>query len=266
MSVSLIVGIVFALGALVLGFTLEEGVIMSLFLLSPFIIVMGGTIGAVIASSSFKDLLAAIKALIKCFSKTADGVPSMVIERISALSETARKRGVLALEDELKNEELDTDDFLILKEGVVLLVMGKSSEEIRYTLSSDIRAYTTQRQLEIEIFESAAGFAPTMGIIGTVLGLVQVLSNFASPEELTKSIATAFIATLYGVTFANIIFAPIATRLKRNLKHHHVQRQMIMDGICMIADGLTPRDLENRLALYYQAFDESGKYKQGINN
>lgn len=263
---SLIIGIVLAFGALILGFTLEKGVIASLFLVSPIVIVLGGTIGAVIASTSFKDLLAAFKAVIKSLSKSSEGTPTQVIEKISSLSEIARKSGVIALEAELQNPELDKDDFLIMKEGIVLLTMGKSSDEIRYALSSDIRAYITQRQLEIEVFESASGFSPTMGIIGTVLGLVQVLSNFSSPEELTKSIATAFIATLYGVAFANIIYLPIATKLKRNMKRHHVQRQMIMDGICMIADGVAPRDMENQLALYYQAFDESGKYKEGINN
>lgn len=266
MSFSLIVGIVIALGALLVGFTLEKGVLLSLFLLSPFIIVFGGTLGAVIASSTFKDLLAALKALGKSFKKTSEGTPTKILDKISSLSETARKNGLIALEPELQNPELDKEDMLMLKEGIVLLIIGKTSDEIRYILSSDIRAYLTQRQLEIEIFESASGFSPTMGIIGTVLGLVQVLSNFSSPEELTKSIATAFIATLYGVTFANIIFLPIATRLKRNMKRQHMQKEMILDGICMIAEGVAPRDMQNHLALYYQAFDEVGKYKQGISN
>lgn len=261
-----ILGIILALGALVLGFTLEKGVIASLFLLSPFIIVFGGTIGAVVASSSFKDLLAAMRALRKSFSKASQGTPTEVLEKIVTLSETARKDGLVVLEGELRNPQMNKEEYLMLKEGIVLLSMGKDSEEIRYILASDIRAYLTQRQLEIDIFESAAGYSPTMGIIGTVLGLVQVLSNFDSPEELTKSIATAFIATLYGVTFANVIYLPIANRLKRNMKRQHVQKQMIMDGICMIADGVVPRDVQNHLALYYQAFDESGKYKEGIDN
>ncbi len=263
---NIFIGIIVALGALILGFTIEKGVILSLFLLSPFIIVFGGTFGAVVASSSFKEILAAIKAMGKSFKKTSKGIPEIIIQKISELSEITRRSGFVSLEKELSDPDLNREDLLMLKEGIVLLTMRKTSEEIRYTLSSDIRAYLTQRQLEIEIFESAAGFSPTMGIIGTVLGLVQVLSNFSSPQELTKSIATAFIATLYGVSFANIIYLPIATRLKRNMKMQHVQKQMIMDGICMIADGISTRDLENQLALYYQAFDKSGRYKQGINN
>lgn len=263
---NLIIGIVVALGALIGGFLLEKGTLASLFLLSPAIIVIGGTVGAVVASSSIKELLGGLKAVKKSFSKESEGTPEAVIEKISSLSEIARKNGVVALENELKNPDLDKDDFLIMKEGIVLLSMAKTSDEIKYALHSDIRAYITQRQMEIEIFEAAAGFSPTMGIIGTVLGLVHVLASFSSPEELTSSIATAFIATLYGVTFANVIYFPIANKLKRNMKRHHVQRQMIVDGICMIADGVSPRDMQNQLALYYQAFDEAGKYKQGINN
>lgn len=266
MSIGLIIGMLVSFASLLTGYKLEHGLISSLVLLSPFVIVFGGTWGAVIASSSFKDILAAFRAVRQSFSKSSEGTPGTVIETISNLSEIAKKNGLLALENEMKDPKLDTEDFLILKEGLLLLTMGKSNEEIRYTLGSDIRSYITQRQMEIEIFEAAGGYSPTMGIIGTVLGLVQVLSSFSSPEQLTSAIAVAFIATLYGVTFANVIYFPIATRLKRNMKRHQVQRQMIMDGVCMIADGVSPRDLQNRLALYYQAFEEANKYKQGINN
>lgn len=266
MGFSLIIGIVISLVCIFGAFALEKGNMSSLVLLSPFLIVVGGTWGVIIASSSFKEILAGFKSVAGSFKKEAAGFPTQALQLISELSEKAKKNGAIALEAELNNPTLNKTEFLMLKEGIVLLTMSKSSDEIRYILSSDIRSYVTQKQLEIEIFEAAGGFSPTLGIIGTILGLINVLSNMGSPEQLAEAIAVAFIATFYGVAFANIIYLPIANRLKRALKRQKMQKQMILDGVCMIADGLSPRDVENHLALYYQAFDQHKKYKEGINN
>ena len=106
--------------------------------------------------------------------------------------------------------------------------------------------------MEIAVFESAGGFAPTMGVIGTVMGLVTVLADMSDAAELAASIATAFVATLYGVGVANIVFMRIATKLKSDLKRQKIQKELIVDGICLIAKGESPRNIENKLLLYCQ--------------
>ncbi|WP_243157974.1 MotA/TolQ/ExbB proton channel family protein [Aminipila terrae] len=148
---------------------------------------------------------------------------------------------------------------------MILILERKSIEEIQYILDADIRAYVAQKQVEINVFESAGGFSPTLGIIGTVLGLIQVLSNFSSPEELTSSIAVAFVATLYGVSFANLIYFPMANKIKVYLKRQRILKEMILDGVCMIAKGALSRSVKNELSLYYNAFpDGNEKYIENI--
>lgn len=172
---------------------------------------------------------------------------------------------MLKLEEEMKKPELSGDEFLFLKAGLILIIEGRPQEEIQYVMESDIRSYTLQKQIEISVFESAAGYSPTLGVLGTVMGLIQVLSNMSNAEELAAAIAVAFVATLYGVAFANVLYMPMASRLKTILKRQKIQKEMTVDGICMIAEGLSTRTIENRLSLYYQAFpDGAKKYREGI--
>lgn len=265
MDFAIIIGIVVGFGALIGGFLLEHGVLSSLVLLSPAVIVIGGTIGATIASTTLKDLVNAFKAVGKSFKPPGD--PTEIIDRVAELSEIARKDGITALEVAMSNIPMDKDEYYILKEGVILILEMKSVEQIQYILEADVHAYTIAKQIEIGVFEAAGGFSPTMGIIGTVMGLINVLSNMGSPEELTGSIAVAFVATLYGVCLANIVYIPIAHKLKNHLKRQKIIREMIIDGVCMIANGAIGRDVKNELSLYYNAFsDGNKKYKEGINN
>lgn len=265
MDVSLIIGIGFALVSLLTGFLLEGGKLLSLLLLSPIIIVLGGTIGAVIASFSFGDIQQAFKTLKRTFNPKANGDPEEIIQTIARLSDICRRDGLNSIEESLKDPELSGDQYLLLKEGMILILERKSIEEIQYILDADIRAYVAQKQVEINVFESAGGFSPTLGIIGTVLGLIQVLSNFSSPEELTSSIAVAFVATLYGVSFANLIYFPMANKIKVYLKRQRILKEMILDGVCMIAKGALSRSVKNELSLYYNAFpDGNEKYIENI--
>lgn len=268
MDFSLIVGIIIGVAALLTGYALEHGVISSLFLVSPFIIVFGGTVGCVIASFSFTDIAMAIRAMMKSFNHPHSGSMERIISKISMIATRYRANGVTCLEEISRDPELNQEEYLLLKEGLVLIQELKTPEDIQYTLESDIRAYVQQRGIEANVFESAAGFSPTMGVIGTVMGLIMVLAaGFDDPSKLAGSIATAFIATLYGVFLANIVYLPIATKLKTQLKRKHIQKEMIVDGVCMIARGSTSRNIENELALYFQAFSDGGKrYKQGIDN
>ena len=268
MDFTLIIGIIIGFAAILTGFTIEDGNIMSLLLPSPIIIVIGGTIGAVLASFSFPDIIKAFKALQYTFSKRSKGEPKKVIEKLSNISDMCRREGLLKIEDALRDPELAKDDYLFMKEGLILVLEGRGEEEIAYVLESDIRAFTTQKQLEIAVFEAAGGFSPTMGVLGTVMSLVVVLAgDMSNSAGLAASIATAFIATLYGVGLANLIYLPIATKLKSDLKRQKMQKEMILDGVCMIAKGEASRNIENKLSLYWQAFPGGAKnYKKGIEN
>ena len=267
MDFSLLIGIIIGLAAILTGYTIEDGNLRALLLPSPLLIVLGGTIGAVVASFPLSDIKKALKALAYTFSKKSKGDPHTVITAIMEISDKCRKNGILVLEEEMKKPEYSHPDFLFLKEGLILILEGKSQDEIQYVLESGIHSFVTQKQLEISVFESAGGFSPTMGVLGTVLGLVTVLSDMSDAQSLAASIATAFVATLFGVGIANIVYLPIATKLKSDLKRQKLQKEMMLDGVCMILKGEASRVIENKLALYWQAFPGGDKkYKAGIEN
>lgn len=267
MDISSIIGIIIAFGSIVVGYLLEKGALSALFLLSPFVIVFGGTWGAVILSYGFHDLGAAIQAFFASLLKKNSPDPEKLIRKLSEMADACRKEGLLKLQTMLNDGDLNNDNYLPLKEGMILTLDMKPAEEISAAMESDLQTYSLQKQMQIDIFQGAGGFSPTLGIIGTVMGLVQVLSHMADAAELTASIATAFIATLYGIVFANLLYFPAANRLKNELKRQKVFREMMIEGICLIASGKSARDVENQLSLYYHAFPGGEKkYKEGINN
>ena len=267
MDFTLIIGIIIGLGTIIFGFTLEGGSVASLMLESPALIVLGGTIGATIASYTLSDIFKALKAVAYTFSKKSKGDPASVIKIITEISDICRKNGLLSLETEMQKPEYNSDEFLFFKEGLILILEGKGEEEIQYVLESDMHAFTMQKQLEIAVFESAGGYCPTMGVLGTVMGLVTVLADMSDAKAFAASIATAFVATLYGVGIAHLIFLPIATKLKSDLKRQKLQKSMMLDGVCMLARGDSARNIENKLSLYGQAFPGGDKiYKAGIDN
>lgn len=265
--ISTIIGIVVSFGSLILAFTLEKGSLASLALPSPFITVVGGTFGACITSFGLKQIGGAFKALFRSYSKKNDPNPEALITKITQMADMCRKEGLLKLQTLLNDADLNNDKYLLLKEGMILALDMKPAEDIQAALEADLETYSMQKQLEIDVFEGAGGYSPTMGVLGTVMGLVQVLSNMSDAASLTASIAVAFVATLYGVAFANLLWLPAANHLKIALKREKVFRNMMVDGICMIASGKSARDIENNLSLYFHAFEGGEKkYKEGINN
>lgn len=267
MDFTLLIGIIFGFASILLGFMEEGGVLSSLFKVSPILIVIGGAMGATIASYSLGDIIKAFKALAYSFSSKSKGDPKTVIKTIMTISDKCRKSGLLVLEDEMKTPVFKNKDYLFLKEGLILILEGRGEEEIKYVLESGIYSFTQQKHLEIGVFESAGGYCPTMGVLGTVMALVTVLADMGDAQSLAASIATAFIATLYGVGIANLVFLPIATKLKSDLKRQKLQMEMMLDGVCMILKGDASRNIENKLALYWQAFPGGDKnYKAGIEN
>lgn len=260
-----IIGLVLGFGAAIGGYMLEGGHFSSLLILSPFIIVFGGSLGATLLSFSVGDVAGAFGAVIKSFFAKDKALCTDVIEKVSNIANVCRADGLLKLQTLCEQPQFNDPDFLILKEGMVLALDMKGADEIEEALAANIEAFTTQRTMQAGVFGTMAGLFPTLGVTGTVMGLVHVLGNMSDPESLVGSIGAAFIATLYGVGFANLIWMPFSSRIKNMLKRETIARQMMMEGICMVVKGETARSIGNKLSAYYQAFPGGQKlYQEGI--
>ncbi|MGL4345832.1 MAG: flagellar motor protein [Cellulosilyticaceae bacterium] len=237
MDISVILFLLISFGSLIGGFLLEGGHFLALFIGTAALIVFGGTIGAVGLSFPMSDLKRLPKILGIVFKyKPSD--PSLIVTQIFDLATLARKEGLLALE-KFTNDE-NKENRLITK-GIAFVVDGVESDAIRKTLENDAENVTARHEVGIAIFETAGGYAPTMGIIGTVMGLVHVLGNLDDPSTLGPKIAVAFIATLYGVATANLLWLPIANRLKMISQREELRNQMIIEGITSLQQGKNPK-------------------------
>lgn len=260
-----IIGVLIGFAGAVGGFLLEGGHISSLFLLPPFVIVFGGTLGIILFSFRVQDVTGAFKALGKTFSGKEKDMPTVVIEKICNIANVCRAEGILKMQNLMDDPDLNTAEFLTLKAGMTLALDMKTADDISAALETDVYAFSAQRQLHIQIFSNAGAFFPTLGILGTVMGLIHVLGNMSDPESLVGAIGGAFIATLYGVGFANLFALPAANRIKSMLKREQMLKEMMVDGICMIVRGESSRSIENKLSVFYQAFPGGfKKYKEGI--
>ena len=238
------IGLLVGLLSLIFGFLLEGGAISALIQPTAAIIVFGATIGATVASFSADELKTIPKLLRIIFTRHAtDG--KQQIEQIVLLADKARREGLLYLEnyfDEIK------DPFL--KKGIQLIVDGAEPELIKNILETEIYALENRHKLGAEIFDVAGGYAPTMGIIGKVMGLVHVLGNITTPEGLGPSIAVAFMATLYGVGSANVVYFPLAAKLRLLSKKEVLNREMTVDGILSLQSGYNPMLIRERLVSF----------------
>ncbi|MDR3271128.1 MAG: flagellar motor protein [Peptococcaceae bacterium] len=241
MDLTTIIGILTGVLALFFGFILEGGSPGSLFHGTAALIVFGGTLGAVAASFSTADLKRVPKWLRIAFSRNDSGVTHTFAQLIH-FAERARKEGLLSLEQDVAYVE---DKFT--RKGLQLVIDGTDPEITRSILESHITVLEKRHRVGIHLFEAAGGFSPTMGIIGTVLGLVHVLGNMANPDQLSGAIAAAFIATLYGVSAANLIWLPIANKLKQKDRAEVQAMEMTLDGILSIQAGENPTILKEKL-------------------
>ncbi len=258
-----IIGLIVGFGALITGFVLEHGDIMSLFLLSPAIIVLGGTAGALMVSFSVNDVIN-IPKLIKTAATTPKMSLQATIEQIYELSIKIKKEGLLVLDQIVRDEEFIKENDPLLVKGLTMLMDGMDKNAFRDILENDVYIHEQLKKREIALFEAAGGYSPTLGIIGTVLGLIQVLANMSTPEELAKSIAVAFVATLYGVCFANLVYLPIAAKLSLRLKVEKIETDLIIDGLMAMNDFENPTAIRERLTPYLR-LEMSGR-KQDKNN
>ncbi|MDK9725938.1 MAG: flagellar motor protein [Sterolibacteriaceae bacterium MAG5] len=240
-----IVGLLLGISAIVGGQVMEGGHVGSLVQPTAFFIVIGGTVGAVMVQSPFKTFMAGL-GMVKWVFFPPKVDPAHLIEQIDQWSHIARKEGLLALEAQVP---LLKDKFAA--KGLQLLVDGAEPDRLRDVLDVEIGAFEQQMKLAARIWESAGGYAPTIGILGAVMGLIHVMENLSDPSKLGAGIAVAFVATIYGVGSANLIFLPVGKKLMAHIARLVTLREMLVDGLVGIANGDNPRIIESRLLGYF---------------
>jgi chemotaxis protein MotA len=242
-SISLF-GLILGLAAILVGQALEGGHISSLIQPTALLIVIGGTLGAVMLQSPlrvFRDGMGMARWVFKPPSLTH----ATLIEQVVGWSQVARKEGLLALEAQLQSLP---DPFV--RKGIQLLVDGVEPERLREVLEVEIGTWEGQMKQAARIWEAAGGYAPTIGILGAVMGLIHVMENLSDPAKLGSGIAVAFVATIYGVGSANLVFLPISKKLMAHIGRLVSMREMLVDGLVGIANGDNPRIIESRLQGY----------------
>lgn len=244
MDILSMLGLLIATAGILGGQFLEGGSINVLLQLAAFLIVIGGTLGAVMVQHPIKVFMTGVKMARWAFI-TPKIDKQQLVYRMTAWGNAARKDGILALEGQIR-----TVGEPFLQKGLQLLVDGNSAEKIREVLDIELNTYESLRWQGARVWEAAAGYAPTIGILGAVLGLVHVMQSLGEPAKLGAGIAVAFIATIYGVGFANLVFLPIAGKLKIIIAQQVALREMTIDGLCMIANAENPHFIENKLKGY----------------
>lgn len=244
MDILSVLGVLLGFSAILGGNLLEGGYFASLINLPALIIVLGGTMGATLLHFPSKIILHSIKILWLIVNPRKIYLDKQII-KIVRWSALARKEGLLGLEA-VANKEKDP----FAQKGLQLLVDGNEPEIIRQCLDVELNTIEHIEMQAAKVYEAMGGYCPTIGIIGAVVGLIQVMQNLSDPELLGAGIATAFVATIYGVGFANLLFLPIANKLKFQAYALIQSKEMMLEGITAIAEGENPRNIELRLSGY----------------
>jgi chemotaxis protein MotA len=241
MDFATIGGLVLGISAIVVSYILEGGHLSSVVQLPALMIVIGGTIGASTVTTSFSTVLAIPTYLrIALFSRHHDS--EHTIGRIIKMAERARREGILGLESELS--KIDQPFF---QKAMQLVIDGTEITALKSILETEISFMEDRHRKGIELFRKMGGFAPTMGIIGTVLGLIHTLANTGEPARMASAIASAFIATLWGVATANLIYLPISDKLKMRHDEEMSNLELVMEGAVSIQSGDNPRIIRNKM-------------------
>lgn len=244
MDVLSIVGVILGFAALIGGNFLEGGSWQSLVNGPAALIVIGGTLGAAILQTPKASLERALKLFRWIFQP-----PRMQfkkgIDKVVFWAQAARKEGLLGLEN---IAEMEKDHFS--RKGLQLLVDGSDPEVIRHVLETDLLVAEKRDFEAVHFYESMGGYAPTIGIIGAVMGLIHVMRHLTDPAELGPGIAVAFVATIYGVAFANLFLLPVASKLRQCVREKSQFRELMIEGIIAIADGENPKTIEMKLSGY----------------
>jgi chemotaxis protein MotA len=241
MDPATIIGIVLAFGAVLGSMILEGSSPMAIVLLPALLLVFVGTFAAAMAGSTLPDTIAVLKGTPK-YLLAKITPPGSIVDVVVSMAERARREGLLALEDAAKEV---SDPFL--KRGLELAIDGADSEELYQILESEIRVQRNVDKIYSKFYADMGGYSPTIGIIGTVIGLIHVLGNLDQPAELGALIAGAFVATLWGVLAANVIWLPISKRIHRISELQCQQMELVVEGIMAIQAGSNPRTVAQKL-------------------
>ncbi len=240
-------GVLVALTGIIAGLLLEGGNLGQIFQPTAAMIVFGGTIGAVLLQFPLKTVIDAFRRLAVLFV-----APPMqdqrLVQQLVSFANKARRSGVVSLDADLK---MIDDPFL--RQALTLAVDGTEPTELRRIMSVSMDSRSEGEERQPAVFESAGGFSPTIGILGAVLGLIQVMQHLDNIQEVGKGIAVAFVATIYGVGAANLFFLPAAGKLRIRIREEHLRREMMLESVISILEGMNPRMLEVKLSGYLEA-------------
>ena len=240
-------GLLLAVGGILVGLMMDGGKLKDVQQFSAALIVLGGTIGAVMITTPLSVLLGAAGRLGSVFLESVHS-PDALIDEIIGYATQARKQGIVSLEQQATGI---ADPFL--KKALNLAIDGIDLSQLRSIMELEIGLMEQRGEAEAKVFEAAGGYAPTVGIIGAVLGLMQVMKNLANIEEVGHGIATAFVATVYGVAIANLFFLPAANKLKARVRDQIHSRELALEGVLSLVEGLNPKLIRTKLEAYAPA-------------
>lgn len=252
MDIGSILGIVVSFGLILFGNHLEGGHIGSLIQTTAFMIVAGGTLGAILLQFPLPKVLLAAKAGVKVFFRKKPD-PNAAIVRIIDFAKRARREGILALEKEIANIK---DPFF--SKALRMAVDGLEPKTLLETMETEIETIESDSDFQVKVWEAAGGYVPTIGILGAVLGLIHVMANLSDPSKLGGGIAVAFVATVYGVGAANLVFLPFASKIKFIAKENMTVHEIELRGVLLIQEGVNHSIIEEQLKSY---LDVKGKKK-----
>lgn len=254
MDLSTIIGFVAAFGAVVAALVLDGGSIAELFQhISAIILTVGGALGAGILSFPLPVAISLPKLIMKAFMGSKENIDG-TIEEIVKMADKARRDGLLSLEEDAKKIE---DAFI--RKGVMLVVDGVDAQQVRAILESDTKLMHHRHEQGIGLLAAMGGYAPTLGIIGTVMGLINVLKQLSQPEKLGEAIGAAFLATLWGIMTANLIWLPLSSKLRIKSEEEVTVRELVTEGVLALQAGENPRIVREKL----MAFQPPSKRSQG---
>lgn len=243
-DIASLAGLVLAFGGILGGLLIEGGKLKDVSQFTAALIVLGGTAGAVMVSTPLRTLIGGLKRLKGVFFDSRVEIDGM-IEEVIGFATKARKNGLVSLE-----QEAFAIEDLFLKKALTLAVDGTDLQEIRKMLELEIGLEEQHAEAEAKVFECAGGYAPTVGIIGAVMGLIQVMKNLANIDEVGHGIAVAFVATVYGVGLANLFMLPAASKIKARIHAETQRKELILEGVSGIVEGLNPKLIRSKLESY----------------
>lgn len=244
MDILSLIGLIIGFGAIIVGQHLEGGHLDTILNSVALLIVLGGTVGAVMLQTPLNTFVRSLKMAIWVFLPPKLSAED-TLAKILDWNQVARKEGLIALD----NVAIDEPD-LFAQKGLQMISDGADSELIRDILENELDIEEENDLQAAKVYEAMGGYAPTVGIIGAVMGLIHVMGNLADPSSLGSGIAVAFVATIYGVVFANLLFLPMGNKLKTIVSRRNRIQMMLVDGLVCVAEGENPRNIENRLQAY----------------